>query len=122
MRQEIERAIRTTLVVLNKQSINLAVDKIMEVVAKPCRLIIKEEELFGTYVDVPQTSCCLVGPITHEKNCPNCGREIFKVTICDFENMEFEKDDPFIITGAVIILVICVFFILGFAVVEILSI
>ncbi len=27
-RQEVERAIRTTLVVLNKQSINIAVDKI----------------------------------------------------------------------------------------------
>lgn len=78
MRQEIERAIRTTLVVLNKQSINLAVDKIMEVMAKPCKLIIKKEELFGTYVDVPQTSCCLVGPIGYENHCPNCGREITK--------------------------------------------
>jgi hypothetical protein len=31
LRQEVERAIRTTLVVLNKQSIGLAVDKIVEV-------------------------------------------------------------------------------------------
>lgn len=30
LRQEIERAIRTTLVVLNKQSISIAVDKIMK--------------------------------------------------------------------------------------------
>ena len=26
--------------------------------------------------DIPVTACCGIGPITNEKYCPNCGKEI----------------------------------------------
>lgn len=80
MRNEIEKAIRETLVVLNKVSIGRAVDKIMAVVdqKQTCSIIQEPEDIFGVMVDVNVTSCCKTGPITDENYCPVCGSKIVR--------------------------------------------
>lgn len=52
MREKIKEAIQTTLVVENKQSINLAVDKIMQSI--DVLQIIKEWYTLGDYGDILQ--------------------------------------------------------------------
>lgn len=58
MEQEIERAIRTTLVVLNKQSIDIAVKKIMDVIKESktveCRNCGEKVEMITSGVFCPK--------------------------------------------------------------------
>ena len=77
LRQEIERAIRTTLVVVNKWELKNCVDKIIEVCDNKNTTKIfteKNDEVF----EIDVTECCQVGPIVNENYCPKCGKKIIR--------------------------------------------
>jgi hypothetical protein len=75
LEQEIEKAIRSTLIVLNKQSIPIAIGKIMSVINEEVPMKTVNDKFLMEY---NVTSCCNEGPITRENYCPNCGKKIKK--------------------------------------------